>query len=453
MRYLVVALFVLCLLSFLGCGGVSTGNAGSPGSPPPGNPSGGGNIPLLPPGAAFFALDIGNLQEPWPTDLGVQFGIWRTLGSQLRWSQMEPCQPADETNTNDPCYDWSNFDLWMPRATANGQEILYTAYYTPQWASSNPSTTCQSQGDGGCYAPADVASGDHHWKNFLAALYKHSTANQWHIRYWECWNEPDIPHEWSGSLAELNTMCQDLHDTIHALDASAQFTTPSATGGTMAVNWLMRWINLGYANDADIVAFHGYVCHDLNACQAEMVSSDLLVPLTAAIAGSAMASKPLWDTEGSDLVTHTALQDPDLHAAFYARYSVLQQSAGVSMFSYWAYDNGANASLVDNPGTKTATLNPAGVAWKQIYGWTLNAQYTTPCANTSGSVWQCTISQNGATSLLVWDASQSCSNGVCTSSNFTVPSPYTLFDDLSGNNSQSIAGGTVSIGAKIIRLH
>ena len=452
MRHLVVALFVLGLLSFVGCGGVSTGKAGGPpGSPPPGSPPPADQP--LPPGATFFAMDIGNLQEPWPTSLGLQFGIWRTLGAQLRWSQIEPCQPTDETNVNDPCYDWTKFDLWMQQANTNGQRVLYTAYYTPQWASSNPGTACQAQGSGGCFAPADIASGDHHWKNFLSALYNHSTANQWHISYWECWNEPDVPNEWSGTLTELNTLCQDMHDTIHALDATAQFTTPAATGGMPAVNWLMRWINNGFANDADILAFHGYVCSDVSNCQAEQVIGGILTPLTGAVAGSTMASKPLWDTEGSDLVQNTAIQDPDQHAAFYARYTLLQQSAGIAMFSYWAYDNGGNASLVNNPGTKSATLNPAGVAWKQIYGWTLNAKYTAPCANTSGSVWQCTISQNGTASLLVWDASQSCSNGVCTSSSFTVPSPYTQFDDLSGNNNQTVAGGTVSIGAKPIRLH
>ncbi len=449
MRHLAIALLVLSLFSFVGCGGGGSGSS----QPQISSPGGGTPPPVLPPGAGFFALDIGNLNEPWPSKLGVQFGIWRTLGSDLRWSQMEPCQPADETNASDPCYDWSNFDKWMPVVTGNGQQILYTAYYTPAWASSSPSTSCQPAGPGGCFAPNDVESGDSHWKNFLTAVYSHVTANQWHISYWECWNEPNILNEWSGTLADLNTMCQDLHSTIYALDSSAKFTTPAATGGMSAVNWLMRWINNGFASEADILAFHGYVCTDLNNCQAENVTSGLLTPLISAITATTMSSKPLWDTEGSDLVDKMAIQDPDLHAAFYARYTVLQQSAGIAMFSYWAYDNGNNASLINNPGTNTATLNPAGVAWEQIYNWTLNATYTTPCANTSGSVWQCTISQTGTTSLLVWDAGQTCSHGSCTTSDFSAPSQYTEFDDLSGNTKQPISNGTVPIGAKIIRLH
>jgi hypothetical protein len=446
MRHLALPFLLFSLLVCLSCGG---GGSSQPSSAP----GGGTPPPVLPPGATFFALDIGNLNEPWPTKLGVQFGIWRTLGAKLRWNQMETCQPADETNASDPCYDWSNFDQWMPVVTANGQKILYTAYYTPTWASSSPATACQAQGSGGCFPPNDIASGDAHWKNFLTAVYNHSKANGWHISYWECWNEPNVPEEWSGTLSDLNTMCQDLHDTIHALDSTAQFTTPAATGGMAAVNWLSKWINNGFAEDADILAFHGYVCNNINNCQAEGVLSGLLVPLRIAVSATPMASMPLWDTEGSDLVQNAAIQDPDLHAAFYARYTVLQQSGGVAMFSYWAYDDGGDDTLINNPGTNSATLNPAGDAWVQIYNWTLNAKYTTPCTNTGGSVWQCTISQNGTTSLLVWDAAQTCANGVCTSSNFAVPSPYTQFDDLSGNNNQTISNGAVAIGAKPIRLH
>lgn len=447
MRKLICAVLLGSSLLLVACGGVST-------SQPQSSTPGGSSTPppVLPPGATFFALDIGNLNEPWPTKLGVQFGIWRTLGAKLRWNQIETCQPADETSASDPCYDWTNFDQWMPLATANGQKILYTAYYTPQWASSSPNSTCQAQGAGGCFAPNDVASGDAHWKNFLTAVYNHSKANQWHISYWECWNEPNVPEEWSGTLGELDTMCKDLQSTIHSLDSTAQFTTPAATGGMAAVNWLSKWINNGFASEADIIAFHGYVCNNITNCQAEDVSNGLLFPLRSAITATAMASLPLWDTEGSDLVGNAAIQDPDLHAAFYARYTVLQQSAGVAMFSYWAYDDGGNDTLINNPGSNSATLNPAGVAWEQIYSWTLNAKYTVPCANTSGSVWQCTLSQNGTTSLLVWDTAESCANGSCTTSDFSVSGPYTQFDDLSGN-ANPITNGTVPIGAKIIRLH
>src|SRR5580704_276051 len=132
-RQLCFGLLVLSLCSFVGCGGGSGSS-----TPESSTPGGGTPPPVLPPGATFFALDIGNLNEPWPTALGVQFGIWRSLGAELRWNQIETCQPADETNANDPCYDWSKFDQWMPLATANGQKILYTAFYTPTWASSNP---------------------------------------------------------------------------------------------------------------------------------------------------------------------------------------------------------------------------------------------------------------------------------------------------------------------------
>ncbi len=450
-------IWVLLLLGLAGCGGGSANPQSSPTTPPP---------PPLPPAASFFALNINKLTDPWPTTLGVNFGIWRTLGADLIWSQLEPCQPADETNVSDPCYAWNtnpHFDDFIASATFNGQEVLYTAYYTPTWASQNPSDSCAGLlGAGGCWPPVDVAQGDSHWKNFLAALYQHVSSlptvgnRQPHIKYWECWNEPNVNGEYAGTMAELNTLCQDLHDTIHALDSTTLFTTPPPTGQIGAAGWMQRWINNGYANEADYIAYHGYVC---KGCEAETEVAQIITPLQSLLAETAMTSRPLWDTEVGD-GTDNGLPNSDQQAAFVARILLLHQSAGnVFSMAYFGWDFD-NIALINSPGSSTATLNAAGVAWQQIYNWTANigAKYTASpgCSNSSGTIWQCTLSASGTNYLIVWDASQNtfpCPNTqACGSTSFTVPSGYTQYDDLTGQ-SHTISGGAVQVGAWPIRLH
>lgn len=446
--------------------GVQNGGGGSGGGEGGGGGTGGGGTPTGAIAADFFNLDIGNFRSPWPNQLGVNIGVWRTLGAQLRWRDIETCDGgSDPTNA---CYTWAAFDKWNAAAAANGENILFTTYYTPTWASSNPSGTCQDGNTGGCYPPNDVETGDYYWKDFLTALYTHTstTPGLENIKYWECWNEPNVPSEYNNNnsdpavaLADLNTMCSDLHTTISTLDPTAKFTTPAPALGTGVVKWMTTWIADGYANYADYIAFHGYVCPGQGTCvtnSAETIVPIILTPLKALMASTKgttndVSSKPMWDTEGSDDSGGVPLTDPDQHAAFYARYTLVQQSAGVAHYSYWGYDFNGGVSLINNPGAPSATLNTAGVAWEQIYNWTVGWAFTTPCANTSGSIWQCTLNNGTSTSLIVWDTSQSCSQGVCTTSNFTAPAGYSSYEDLAGNTNY-IANNTVPIGAKPVRL-
>ncbi len=414
-------------------------------------------VQLAPPGSVspnFFAMDMGHLplsaggNEKWPTQLGLGFSIWRSLGASLRWSDLETCDGgADPTNS---CYTWVGLDNWINSATTYGQQTLFTAFYTPTWASSNPSASCQNSGSGGCYPPDDVESGDQHWKDFLTAVYNHVqslpavSGSKPHISVWECWNEPDVATEYAGQLSDLHTMCNDLHDAIAPLDATAKFTTPAPADDKDVAPWLQTWISGYDPTKVDIIAFHGYVKSQI----AEDIFTDILAPLSAFVP---QTGKPLWDTEGSDLLGLQPLADPDQHAAFYARYALIQQSSNVATFSYWGYDFGNGDNLIDNPATPNATLNEAGEAWQQIYAWTVGSKFTSPC-HPNGTVWQCALTNSSAVpTIIAWDTSQTCSNGVCSTSNFTAPSGMTSFTDIAGTTT-NISGGIVPIGAKPVLL-
>lgn len=442
MQRLWIALTILLTVIWVACGGGSS-NANNVTTPPSGPTTTLGSPGPAPAattivGSDYFALDLGP-PNPWPTSKDVNFGIWRSLGGSLRWSQLEPTCDGGTDPTN-ACYsNWATLDTYMAAAAANGQQVLFTAYYTPQWASSNPSDTCQQSTAenitaGGCDPPNDVGTGDVHWTNFLTALYNHVTANGQHIDFWECWNEPNVPTEYNGQLSDLHTLCSDLRSTISKLDSSAKFTTPAPALGTLAagvVPWMKGWVGAGFDDVADIVAFHGYTCGAQSPCTlagAETVAT-IVSGLETTVKNTSAAGKPLWDTEGSDNTAGAPLSDPDEHAAFLARFSLIQQSLGVATFSYWGWNFGG-VNLID---PSSGTLNPAGTAWQQLYNWTNGATYTNVCTNSNGSLWQCGLKLNGTQYLILWDASQSCSNGTCTASNVMVPSQYTQFDDLAGD--------------------
>ncbi len=470
MQRLWIALAFVLTVIWVGCGGgSSTSNSTS---------SGGPTVMLGSPGPApsiattvnsnYFALDMGRPATPWPTQLNVKFGIWRSLGAEVRWSQLEPCQPTNELDPTDSCYNWTVLDPYLQSAASNGQQVLFTAYYTPQWISSNGSAACQqSSADnitaGGCFLPSDLNSGDTTFKNFLQALHSHivSTPADQQIHFWECWNEPNVPVELdpSQSLADLHQFCSDLRTTVLGFDSTSKFTTPPPALGTLGagvVNWMTGpptstsgWVSQGFDDVADIVAFHGYTCGAQAPCalsDAEVITQ-ILTPLETNLKTMAASSKPIWDTEGSDNTAGVPLSDPDEHAAFLARFSLIQQSLGVATFSYWGWNFGG-VNLESG-----GTLNAAGITWQQLYTWTNGATYTNVCTNSNGSLWQCGFKQNGTQYLVLWDAAQSCSGGVCTTSNVQVPSQYTQVDTLAGGSSISISGSTVQASALPIRLH
>jgi hypothetical protein len=169
----------------------------------------------------------------------------------------------------------------------------------------------------------------------------------------------------------------------------------------------------------------------------------------------------LFDTEaswGDPTVSNPPFTDPEMQAGFLARMYLVQWSEGVSRFYWYQWNNDALGTLwtpdPNNP-AGAGTVLPAGMAYNQVYQWLVGAVMSQGCVPTpqNSSVWTCELtSLNGYQALAVWDASQSCSNGNCTTSNYTFPPQYIQYRDLAGNTT-SLAGQTsVPIGAKPILL-
>lgn len=475
--YLIAALLVLLTLATSGCSGVSSGTKNAVPPPPPGSayPS-----PNPGPSGMFFGINTNSLGDPWPASM-IPLTSWRSLGSQVKWADIDTIN-----NTGQHVYDFSKLDQWLSQAKTGNTDVLFTVYATPSWASSRgstcvgsplppgclgpPNTVCgfqQQNGPGICDPPKDLncdgTGSNQIFIDFVAALVQHAGAGT--IKYWEMWNEPNVYMEWDGDGDCPNTphagdlmlarMARDLKATVSAIDPNAKFTTP-ATGA--ADNWISTYLNnTDGGSSADIIAFHGYInttgCP--SDCPAAEKVGDAIDHLTAVLPPSEQG-KPVFDSEGSwgsvqdknhNIVD--SITDPDQQASFLARYYLIQMWKGVTKFYWWTWNNPGQSAFY-NPGTDA--LTPAGKAYVQLVRWTNGGAATVGPCSANGTVWTCTLkSPSGVEAEAIWDTSQTCSGGTCSTVNIGVSSQFIAYLDLSGNTT-TLTSGAAPVGLKPILL-
>jgi hypothetical protein len=398
---------------------------------------------VVPPQNFGFNLHPKAFQDtvPWPS---IHFGSLRLWATQTTWNDLNPSSGV---------YDFQMLDSTIAVAAQNGKtDLLYTFGVTPHWASSKPNDQiCVSKYSppGSCDAPydlnADGTGTDMIWQEFVTAVVTHAAGK---IHYWEVWNEPDVPMEWNGTMAQMARMAKDAYTIIKAIDPSALVTTPTpvnAAPGQSINIWLPKYLGTGGAAYADIVSFHGYVNPSLPGQSAES-EVNVVNGIKGMVAGTALASKPIWDTEGA-WGNNTNLPEPELQAAFLARVYLLQWSLGVSRFYWFQYGNSDTGTTWTPAGP-----NAAEIGYGQVYDWIVGATLTGPCS-AAGSVWTCNFTKpGGVKAQAVWDSSKTCKSDNCTTSTYTPSSIYTKYTDLTGSVVSFAPGATIQIGAKPVLL-
>jgi polysaccharide biosynthesis protein PslG len=440
---------------------VQTPPSPTPPTPPTSTPPPGPGIP-----ATFFGMHVNRFESgvfPYPT---IPFSGYRTLDSSILWSDLE---------TSAGTYDFTRINTRLAAAQVAGVDVVYSIYNTPSFHSSKPTdatcATTPNTGPGGCDPPVDInpdGSGtDASLIAFLTALVN-DVGTQ--IKYYEIWNEVNITTEWTGTNAQLLRIAQDARATILAANPNAMFLSPSFTNLTypkaaaMEAAYLATSLNGSTGSQAaDIINFHGYVVTpalpvaeaenevvNLNNLQAVLSSTDL--------------AKPLWDTEFS--YGPAGLGDPDLNSAFIAKHLLIQAGQGIARAFYFDWDIGEQEALWSDTLTdclEAGTPNSGGylcetgTAYQQVETWLLGNTVTQPCSGPlrpQTGVWTCGIMKaNGAQALAVWDSSQTCSAGSCTTSTYNYTGAYTQFFTLANVNGGSVlSGGSVQIGVKPILL-
>jgi len=362
----------------------------------------------------FFGMNTGILgSQPWPA---APFGGIRLWDLHTTWNDLEPAKGV---------YDWSNLDAYLGLAQSHNVDVLYTFGGTANWAASGSGAQCGYTPES-CYPPSDIAD----WDQFVSALVAHSAGR---IKYWELWNEANTPKYWTGNVATLVVLAQHAYNIIKAADRTAVILCPSSTGPAAEVGtFLNGYFTAGGSVSMDAVAFHGYTYPSVP----EGVL-DLVAAVEESMASHGITGKPVWDTEGSWGLDSSLASQAD-GPGYLARQSVLQWSSGVSRFYWYAWNNGSWGTLWLSSG-----IQPAGVAYNQIYDWIEGATLSSRCTMTSDSTWTCMLTRPGGyQGLIIWNSA--------TTESYTPASQYTQYSDLAGTSTR--VNKTVVIGYNPILL-
>lgn len=483
LKWPALLILLFALAGLVACGGSSTSKVQVP-PPVTGNVCSTGTFSGNPAGGAqpnpFFGMHIHSVAPgtPWPDTVvpSVQFGGLRLWDSGTGWA---------EINTAEGVCDFSHMDLWLTEAQANNADVMYDLARTPTWASSGKTdSNCNyaniTGGPGQCHPPTDLASdgsgADAIWIGWVTSVVSHYKGK---IKYYEIWNEWNIGGFWVGTPQQLVRMTQDARCVVEGppsgsscnsnstfpsgtgLDPSAQIVTPAPVGGgtsssaldaaakNMNIFLTSQAGNVGPGSFVDVIGFHCYVS---TQTVGDYPVPENVITVNNNVAGvPGVQGKPLFCTEGGwGNAAEEGFTDPDLQAAFLARYYLLQNSTNVARVYWYAWDTTATDIALWSPTDTT----PAAIAYGEVYKWINGATQSNPCS-VNGTVYTCAYTRpSGYAALAAWDSDTSSAcymNGTPTCSTFDIPSQYKLYRDLSGNET-SVPGSTIPLSAKPILL-
>lgn len=436
----------------------------------------------------------------WP---GVPFGSLRLWDTDTRWQTLEQAQGV---------FTWTNLDNYLRAAKFNGvNDVMLTLSSTPNWAATTPSAAPCDFGPangfsqtGDCSPPSDLNSDgtgtNQNWRDFIFALGQHlaglDPTTYSPVSWFEMWNEFTRTASWLGTDAQLVRMAQDANCILtgRAITISATGQTCSPGGmneplvGTLPAALVLTpsavpqspdlaifgtyLATSGAMQDVDLIGVHANAFQGAGTTSPDSYSGTGVLSnpaslesqwlgLTSSLPDAAFGLR-VWSTQGSWGVSGN-LSDPDMQKGFVARYYLDAWSMGFQR-AYWYganntwgtlwLQNGENGCNDGGSGGGCATA-PA-VAWQQVYGWMVGNSMTQSCApDMTGNIWTCAlVTPTGKQLLAVWDASKTCSSGVCTTSTYSIPTGpnYTQYFTLDNGVAIPISSSTVSIGWKPILL-
>ncbi len=444
----------------------------------------GGNAPP----ATFLGFSENDTNSlGWPT---VSYGMQRFWDS--------PAMQWPDINTASGVFSFTKLDSDLALAyTKQSYIALYTLARTPPWATSKPTdsscndTTGMGGGLGECDPPIDLnsdGSGTNAiWKAWITAIASHVNDATYlqshaHIKYWEIWNEPDSTGFWAGSFAQLARLTEDanciitgrgvVHEngngvatvcTATPIDPTAQIVMASAHAKGSALTYGQNELYCNnspktsqlpcpnppnaIANAVDIINFHmkpgnesGNNCPAPTPCTPES-AMQMYISNIKSILQPAELAKPIWDGEAQYSTTGfiNTYADPDMAASFMPRFYLINWSLNVDGIA-WYYAS-SQAEPIE-----------AETSYQQVYDWMVNSTLSTPCSAT-GTVWTCGITLSGKSYQVMWDTSQTCANGSCSTHNQVVDAGWTQYQDMTtASTIIPISGNSVPVGIKAVVL-
>jgi len=369
------------------------------------------NSASVPVPRSYFGLTVMRSRLTTPFDFGTVrvWDIW-------------PVPDWARSNPSAGVYNFSSLDTFLAANNNQSRDVIYTFGRTPPWASSQPDTN-KGLAAGECGPPTHLED----WDNYLRAVVTHAAGR---IKYWEIWNEPNLPMYFCGDIPTMVLLAKHARQVIKSIDPTALILSPSATG-VGGPDWLASFLAQGGSATIDIVAFHGY-----RTQKAEDILP-LIARYKAVMKANGVSGLPIWDTEANNKAPQTA----ELESAFLAKYFLLHWSEGVSRFLWYAYDAQPQWGQLWNPVTNQASV--ASTAYVQIYNWMVGATLAHPCSKDANGNWSCVFTRNGSQTEALWNSEASTS--------VPVSPQFVQYRDLLGKT-YPITNGTVTAGNEPILL-
>jgi len=445
--------------------------------------------------------------------------IWDSPPFQWATMQTADCSDVSTCANGYDAGNLQAFDAYLAQLKTNGvSDVWYTMARTPHFATSAPSdANCNYSGSnqgglGQCDRPSDLAADGtgtnlyfRKWYAFFAKRLNDPTylTTHAHVRYWEPWNEPDTQAFWgdgsgghgsydalvrlmqdteclivgsvgTGKITKTGETCAQVQASVGLsgpIDATAIVVSPSYHAKTASLSQYQNFLycnnspsvscTSGDAGAKSIMAFNlhmkpGAECvangSSTNCTTASSVEPSYAAYIksfegilqTAELDAFHAGSAPLFDGEASYSPTGfvAPFDDQDMAASWVTRFFLYGRSLGVMANQWYTWD--------EVSGNKKVTT-----AWDTLYDAWVGADSAT-CSNT-GTIYTCSFTKNGASFEAIWDTSQSCSSGTCTTANQSVDGSWKTYRDLTGTATScvsacNVSNGQVPVGIKPVLL-
>lgn len=406
------------------------------------------------------------MQSIVPTNFGFQCGldpnncgnndgtiVWPQTQAQPQFLRLHDAQTSwSDLSTGSGTYDWTMLENWLDTiAQHRPLNVIEVFSWVPCW----DAPTCEGPivAPTGTNSPPNdlTAKGSAAFNNFVTQFVQHCSAagncagncppgktckNTNLIRYYELWNEWNTTVRWTGTINQLYQMLAPAVPIIRANVTKAVILTPSTTSGD--VSDFQAWLNLETANGpiSDWVVWHDY----LSGATPEQAWS-----LYGAIYLSTQISLPAWrNTPWADTETNFNTQTYLCPSRFNSqdctgqivRWQLLHSAGSAMSLNWYKW----NQTIGSSPQYESAYYNTM-----QYLG---GGKFGGPCTSVGGTsgTWTCNFTEsNGTAALWVWTPNEA-------GANFTVPSGYVDYLDMTGAKTTVSAGESITIGTLPIML-
>jgi hypothetical protein len=320
-----------------------------------------------------------------------QPGTVRLWDAGVAWSVLE---------TSSGAYDWSNLDTWLDLiAQHRPTAAIYTFGHVPCFITTGK---CSGQGwdDWSPGPPKDLtSSGSRTLNSFVTQLVYHcSPAGHCvkdYIKYWEMWNEANLPNYWTGNVTQLYQLLKPAISIIRNAVPGAVVSTPPVCGGDTA--WMASWMQQENTHGrlSDYYGFHVYLRDGTPEDRIKMVGR-----MVTTKNSNGWTTAPWMNTEtnfvNTDYTCSGQYTAADCEGQL-VRWHVLQ----------YAYQGGTGGAV--HIGWFNWPSITSGIDYDTYYytmmQWLKGATFKQSCTQ-AGDLWTCSLKEaNGASGLIVWNAS------------------------------------------------